>query len=125
MVDAPLTLSLSANLPDARLALLTRDLERDLSRQGIKARFAEAGAVPGERGDPVTLGVLALTLVTSGTVTALIGCLKAYVSREPALTIKLKRPDGMQVEVSAHNVDAPDVRAALAAAISASSKIKI
>jgi hypothetical protein len=122
MVDAPLTVSLIVNVPDARLAQLTRDLERDLSRQGIKASVVEAAAVPGERGDPVTLGVLALALVTSGAVTALIGCLKAYVSREPALIIKLKRPDGMQVEVSARNVDAPNVRAALELAASTSSR---
>jgi Effector Associated Constant Component 1 len=116
MVDAPLTMSLSASLPDSRVAQLTRDLERDLSRAGIKARVVEAVAVPGEKGEPVTLGVLALALVTSGAVNALIGCLKAYVSREPALIIKLKRPDGLQVEVNARNVDAPDVRAALEAA---------
>ena len=121
MVDTSLTVSLSANLPDARLAQLTRDLERDLSRGGIKARLIKAAAVPGEKGEPVTLGVLALALVTSGAVKALIGCLKAYVSREPALTIKLKSPDGTQVEVSARNVDAPDLRAALEAAAAASS----
>jgi Effector Associated Constant Component 1 len=122
MVDAPLTITLSANLPDARLSQLTRDLERDLSRGGIKARAVEAAAVPGEKGEPVTIGVLALALVASGAVKALIGCLKAYVSREPALTIKLKRPDGMQVEVNALNVDASDVRAALEAAASVSSE---
>jgi hypothetical protein len=116
MVDVPLTASLSANLPDSRLAQLARDLERDLSREGIKARAIEAAAAPGEKGEPVTLGVLALALVTGGAVNALIGCLKAYVSREPALIIKLKGPGGMQIEVNARNVDAPDVRAALEAA---------
>lgn len=120
MTDAPLTISLG-KLPDARLAQLTRELERDLSRAGIQARPVEASAAPGERGDPVTLGVLALALVSSGAVTALIECLKAYLSREHALTIKLTRPDGTQVEVTGHNVDTPTVREVLDATVSARS----
>ena len=121
MVDAPLTVSLSANLPDGRLARLTRDLERDLSRAGVQARPVEAPSVPGERGEPITLGVIALALITHGAVTALIQCFKAYLSREPALTIRLTRPDGTQVEVNARNVDTPAVRQALEAAASARS----
>src|SRR5689334_11797928 len=105
MMDVSLTLRLSANIPDARLAQLTRDLERDLSRAGIQARPVEAPPVPGERGEPVTLGVLALALITSGAITAIIECFKAYLSRERALTIKLMRADGTQVEVTARNVD--------------------
>jgi hypothetical protein len=64
MTDASLTLSLSANIPDERLAQLTRDLERDLSRTGVRARPVEAPAAPGERGEPITLGVLVLALIT-------------------------------------------------------------
>ena len=103
MIDTPLKLSLSADIPDARLAQVTRDLERDLSRAGIQARPVEAPSVPGERGDPFTLGVLALALVTSGTVKAMIECFKAYLSRERALTIKLMHGDGTQV--TAYRVD--------------------
>lgn len=119
MVDALMTMRLSASVPEARLAQLTRDLQHDLSREGIRARFVEAVAVPGEKGEPVTLGVLALALVTSGAIKSLVGCLKAYVSREPTLVITLKRPDGSQVEVNARNVEVPDVRTALEAVASA------
>ena len=119
MADTPLTVSLSANLPDARLARLTRDLEHDLSRAGIQARPIEAPSAPGERGEPVTLGVLTLALIKSGAVTALVQCFRAYLSREPALTIKFTRPDGAQVEVNARNVDTPALREALEAAIPA------
>jgi hypothetical protein len=118
MMNDPLTVSLSAPLPDARIAGLTRDLERDLNRQGIKAQPVETAPAPGEKGEPITLGVLALALVTGGSIKALIECLKAYVSREPSLTFKLTRPDGAQVEVNARNVDAVDVRATLEAVAS-------
>jgi len=121
MTDASLTVSLSAHIPNARLAQLTRDLERDLSRAGIHARPVEASPVPGEKGEPITLGVLALALVASGTVKALVECIKAYLSRERALTIKFVRGDGAQVEVTARNVDTPAVREALDALVSARS----
>jgi hypothetical protein len=57
--------------------------------------------------------VFTLALVTSGAIKTLIACLKTYVSREPSLVIKFKRPDGMQVEVNARNVDAPEISAVL------------
>ena len=121
MTDASLTVSLSADIPDARLAQLTRDLERDLSRAGMRARPVQAPPVPGQRGEPITLGVLVLAVVTSGTVKALIDCFKAYLSRERTLTIKCARADGTQVEVTAQNVDTPAVREALEAVASARS----
>jgi hypothetical protein len=124
MSDAPLmTVSLSATIPDARLAQLTNELERDLSRAGIQARPLKAAPpAPGDKGEPITLGVLALALITSGTIKAMIECFKAYLSRERALTIKLVVADGTQVEVTSRNVDTPAVRAALEAAASARSR---
>jgi Effector Associated Constant Component 1 len=119
MIEHPLTLSLTAAIPDTRIARLTSDLGRDLTRQGIKALPVETAPVPGERGEPVTLGVLALA--SGGALKALIGCLKAYLSHEPSLVIKLKQPNGAQIEVNARNIDAPDLRAALKAVASASS----
>jgi hypothetical protein len=121
MVDTPITATLRADLPEARLAQLTSDLERDLSRAGIRARHVEAPAIPGERGEPITPGVLVLGLVTSGAVTALIGCFKAYLSRERALIIKLKCPGGTQLEVTARNVDTAALHEALKTVTSASS----
>lgn len=118
MIDNALMVRLT-NVPDARLAQITRELERDLSRAGIRTRPIESVSVPGERGDPVTLGALALALVTSGAVTAMVECFKAYLSRERGLIIKVIRADGTQVEVTGKNIDTPSVREALEAATSA------
>jgi hypothetical protein len=115
MTDASLTLSLIADIPDARLAQLTRELARDLSRACFQARPVEARPLSGGRGEPVTLGVLALALITGGTVKAVIECFKAYISRERALAIKLTRVDVSQVEVTARNVDTAAMRDALEA----------
>lgn len=122
MTDTSLTVSLSADMSDTRLAELTRDLERDLSRGHVQARHAEGRPVLRERGEPITLGVLTLALVASGTVKALIDCFKAYLSRERTLIIKLTRADGPQVEITARNVDTPAVREVLEAMASARSE---
>jgi hypothetical protein len=112
------TVSLSADIPDERLAQVARSLERDLSGAGVQTRPLEAPPAPGERGEPITLGVFVLALVTSGAVTAAIQCFKMYLSRERALSIKLTRADGTQVEVTARNVDTPTVRQILEEAAS-------
>jgi len=120
MTDAALRVSISG-LPDTRLAQLTREFAFDLSRAGIDARPVEMSRVPGEKGEPITLGVLALALVTSGTVKAAIECFKSYFSRERTLSMKLTCADGKQVEVTAQNVDTAAVRQALEAAVSSKS----
>ena len=120
MTDAPLKVSISG-LPDTRLAQLTRELAFDLSRLGIKARPVELSPVPGEKGEPITLGVLALALVTTGTVKVAIECFKSYFSRERTLSMRLTSADGKQVEVTARNVDTQAVREVLETAVSARS----
>jgi hypothetical protein len=122
MTDASLTASLVADIPDERLARLTLELARDLSRAGVQAHPAEEPPVPGEKGEPVTLGVLVLALITGGTVKAVIECFKAYISRERTLTIKLARADGKPIEITARNMDTPALREALEAATSAGSR---
>jgi hypothetical protein len=117
--ETTLTINLSSDVPATRIARLTRDLERDLTREGIGVQTAEVTPTPGERGEPITLGVLTLALVTSGAVKALIGCLKAYLSREPSLIIKLRHPNGTQIEVNTRNIDAAEIRAVLEATASA------
>jgi hypothetical protein len=112
-------LELSASISESRLAQMTRDLSRDISRVGITARLVEAPPAPDERGDAVTLGQIAFELISGGAVTALIGCLRAYLSSERSLNIKLTRQDGSQIEVTSHNVDSAAVERALATATSA------
>jgi hypothetical protein len=108
-------LELSASIPESRLAQITQDLSRDLARAGVIAKLVEAPSAPGERGDAVTLGQIALELISSGAVAALIECLKAYLSRERSLTIKLTHPGGSQVEVTSRNIDTAVLQRALTA----------
>jgi hypothetical protein len=112
------TLVLNAEVSKERLANLTRDLSRDLTRSGVPATVVEGHSARGTRGDVVSLGQLALDLVTTEAVTALIECLKAYMSRERTLIVKVRRHDGGEVEVSAKNVNDTGVAQALSVATS-------
>jgi hypothetical protein len=117
-----LLLNLSAELPERRMAQITRDLSRDLSREGISSKTMDwQRSEPGARGDPVTIGVIALALVTGGTIKDLIKCLTANLSKEKGLKVKVTRPDGLLVEITSKNVGTAAVQEALEAAVSANS----
>jgi len=92
------------------LVQLSRDLQRDLTRSDVPVRGVEKRSRPGERGDAFTLGQLAIDLVTSGTVVALLECLKAYIARDRTLTFSIKRPDGSDIEVTSQNVASSELR---------------
>jgi hypothetical protein len=61
----------------------------------------------GEKGEPLTVGLLTLALIKSGALVAMIGCLKAIFARDKRLKVKIKRPDGSVVEIDAKNIDDP------------------
>jgi hypothetical protein len=64
------------DLNEDSLQLLTQDLLQTLgSETDIQAQIVQGEAVQGSKGDPVTLGVLALSFISSGAAVALIGVL--------------------------------------------------
>jgi len=115
MAVRPATIVLSSDAPPERLAALTRDFTRDLSRAGLSPLAPVEPPAAGARGDVVTLGQITLALVTSGAVVALIDCVKAYLTRERSLVVKISKPDGTVLEVNARNVDDAGTKQALSA----------
>jgi hypothetical protein len=115
MVARPTTIVLSSNAPPERLAALTRDFTRDLSRAGMSPTLPVEPTPSGARGDAITFGQITLALVTSGAVAALIECIKAYLTRERSLIVKITKPDGTAFEVNARNVDDVGTKQALSA----------
>jgi hypothetical protein len=103
-------LSLTSERGDAVLAEMTRNVQRDLAKSGISARPLEGQPKQGEKGDAFSLGQLTIDLVTSGTITALVECLKAYLGRDRTLSFKIKRPDGSAIEVESNNIDNAELR---------------
>jgi hypothetical protein len=107
-------LSFTTARGDRALAETTRALERDLKRSGVSAQTIEQPAQPGEKGDVFSLGQLAIDLVTSGAVTALLGCLKAYLEKDKSLSFKL----GLSLEINSHTIDKAETRAEVETALS-------
>ena len=100
MTHGGLTLSLVADLPDARRGDLTRDLLRDLRRASITAQPAGTTvAKPGERGVVDTAYEIAILAFTHGTALILADCLKAYLLREKRLSFVVKTMQGQEIPV--------------------------
>jgi hypothetical protein len=84
---------------------LTQELNQTLRKEtGVKTGLPEGAAGPGTRGDPVTLGTIILTALTSGTVVALFNVLKTYFERKPTLVMEFQLPDGKTFTVKAETL---------------------
>jgi len=112
-------LALSQDMPPERLARITRDLSRDLSRAGVGARPVEGQAGAAERGLLTELGQLAVELLSTAGVAAALDVLKGYVSRERKLTIAVELPAGGKFTIDGSNIDSAELRAMLQSVIRA------
>jgi hypothetical protein len=97
------------------------DLRRMLLENVEDAEIAEpeASAQKGAKGDPITLGLITMTLIKSGAVVAMINCVKAMIMRQKKLKIKVKTKDGKTIEIDASNMDSDAVTKQLQASLNA------
>jgi len=107
MADKSTILTIQSDLPPERVAGLTRDLARDLSRGRIQVAEQKAATAPGERGDAISLGQIALALVTTGAVGILFDCLRVYLKREKRLVFEVKQSNGVSFKIDAKSIDDP------------------
>jgi hypothetical protein len=116
----PILLSLSSDLPVAGLAQLTGDLKGELLREGFSEPQGLKGQGVGEKGDPITMGAIALTAFGSGgVVVTFIKCMQAIFARDRSLRIKIKFPQGPEIAVDAKNIASKDLQTAIEAAVAA------
>ena len=113
-----MTINLTLNGPligQETIQQLTRDLCATINQQtDLKASIGERSAGISIRGDPVTIGQIALAIVgVGGGATALIGVFKSYVERSKELRIKLKKTSGDEIEVSSKNIDTDEIKSFL------------
>ena len=101
------TLQLTASdLSNEDLQVLTRELSKTLNDETeAKATLPEKPGGPGSKGDPITLGTIILTALSSGTVVALFNVLKSYIERKPSLELEFKREDGQQLKIKAEQLN--------------------
>ena len=104
MSRSDVTLAIYCDELDAsRLDAMTRALTRSLRDEGLDAAAARAAdAVPGAKGDAITSGMIALSLIGSGgVVVTLLQVLKAYLERKSTLRFEIARSDGQKLSFDA------------------------
>jgi hypothetical protein len=100
------TLQLTANdLSDEDLQKLTLELSKTLNDETeANATLPEKTGESGTKGDPITLGTIIITALSSGTVVALFNVIKSYIERKPSLELQLKSKDGREFNIKAEQL---------------------
>lgn len=102
-------------LADERRQFLTRDLAATLLREtSIRPAMVVNAAMPGEKGDAVSIGTLLLTFISSGAAVALFQVVRTYFERDSSLEIELQRSDGARFAIRAHHVKPGQIEDAIA-----------
>ena len=110
--DMPQRLVLAAaELDEERLQSITRQFCQSLSAQlGYDARLPEAPGAAGERGDPVTIGTILVTLAKTGTILGFLRLVQSYIARAPSLELSIVRQDGSRFTLKAANLTERQLR---------------
>jgi len=96
---------------------LTLDLSRTLEQESdINAELAGGSGEVGTKGDPITVGVLILTFLTSGAAVSMFGVLKSYFERDSSLEMNLERKDGRKLAIRAENMSPDQINRTIEAA---------
>jgi hypothetical protein len=104
-------LVLCRELGENQVQGLTQDLCRTIGdNTNIEAELPPTSAGQGTKGDPVTLGTIALTFISSGAAVALVNVLKSYFERQSSLEIKIKGENNKEVSIGAKNLHPEELR---------------
>jgi hypothetical protein len=96
----------SDSVNSSQLHKLSLSMLADLNEQANVSAYLPKGTVdPTAKGDPITIGQLALTFLGGGSAVALLEVIKAYVVRNNSLSIELKDKDGGSISFSAENIN--------------------
>jgi len=107
---------ISPDKDEEKIHQLSRNFKAIIKKETpfTASAYTETNPIPGEKGDPITIGTIVLTaLGTGGAAAALIDVFKSYIGRNKELTIKIKRPDSDEIEISSKNIDVSEIKATL------------
>ena len=93
-----LTISLQDQVEDEELDRLTRQLRDEIAELDVEEVELAPGTElpPGAKGDPITIGSIAVALASAGVFTALIELLKSWALRREGRTITVKAKVGQR-----------------------------
>ncbi|MGA7386033.1 MAG: hypothetical protein WBW81_15465 [Methylocella sp.] len=100
---AEIVVRLLAGDDEEKSFFLSREFASDVARlDGVASRAPRAAAAePGKRGDPITLGAIIIAAVSGGgALTALVGTIGSYLSRDRRNEVEIQTRDGRKVRIS-------------------------
>lgn len=80
----------------------------------IRAELTGTDTQAGAKGDPITIGAIALTFISSGAAVALFKVVEAHLSKNSSLEFKLEKADGSKLKLEASNLSSDSTNAILA-----------
>jgi hypothetical protein len=90
---------------------LTVELCRELNREtNVEAKLLELPPSAGGKGDPLSIGAMTLTFMTSGAAVALMKLIESCLSRRSSLEVELERPDGQKMIVRGKDIRPEEVQ---------------
>jgi hypothetical protein len=105
------------DLQDERIAEATRELLKDIRADADpRARLVTAPAEPGTKGVAVSLGEIALSLVTGGAIGKFIEALFGFLGRNRRMSLKVQNQKGESLELSLEFVNRHGLEKAMALA---------
>ena len=100
----------SSGLAEEDLQELTHDLCNLVNAEtAVSASLVTQPSVRGTRGDPITIGALALAFLTSGSAVALFQVAKTIFERKPTLEMEFEREDGKKLKIRAEQMKAGQI----------------
>ena len=96
-------MELNGDISEYALQEMTFQLSKDLQSEGFNVVEKNKENESGKRGDFFEAGKLFLAFAGTGTSIAIINCLRAFLSRDKSLTLKIQKKD-ISFELTAENI---------------------
>jgi hypothetical protein len=101
-VMADILVRLVAGDDQEKSFFMSREFSADVARlSGVVSRAPPTAALEsGNRGDPITLGIIIAAVSSGGALTALVGTIGSYLARDHRTEVEIQTPDGRKIRIS-------------------------
>jgi hypothetical protein len=95
----------SKELSEEDIQELTSDLcQTIIMETDVDAKLGKGNKLDGTKGEPITIGLIVLTLIKAGAGASLFKVLGSYFEREKSLIATFRRNDGTELTINVKNM---------------------